>query len=189
MEKDNISIIQYESRFENEIIRLANAAFGENYLTAEKLASFLRRIHSFYIAVEGDSLLGYCLFLIEPTDDAAQGLKLDAARLQVMGGQKPVCHTKSMSVIPERRKTGLAKTLFNRCLQEAVGKGAGSAWGMAWKVGEKVPMDSIFRDAGFSVHSELPMAWFDDKDYRCVVCDGPCRCTGVVYYKIFEERE
>ena len=147
--KKNIQIKEYESLFQKQVVELANRSFGKNYLTDRKLQAYIALDPSFFIALSDTGLLGYCLFLSESAELAAQGLKVSAQTLRQLGGERTVCHTKSMSVCEEARGSGLAAELFHTCLTHAASKGAGSAWGTAWKIGEKVPMERIFRGEGF----------------------------------------
>ncbi|MEG1973157.1 MAG: hypothetical protein RR315_08340, partial [Oscillospiraceae bacterium] len=68
-----------------------------------------------------------------------------------------------------------------KCLEA----GYHSAWGSAWKIGDRVAMQKIFDEFEFQSISEIPNIWYDDTGYTCVVCKGRCRCTGVIFVKSF----
>lgn len=180
-------IVPFAASRAAEVTGIANRSFGENYLHTENVLAMAGQDGPFYMALAGREVVGYCAFLHEPAALTAERMKLPpAALLPYAGRDGRVCCTKTMAVVERYRKTGLAEMLFARCLRDSEAAGIASAWGSAWKIGEVVPMDRIFRKHAFAVYATVPDLWYDaDSDYRCNVCGGPCRCTGVIYHRSF----
>jgi GNAT superfamily N-acetyltransferase len=173
------------------VVALGNLAFGDGYFDLPKIKDILNNGAPFYTAYgETGDLIGYCCSLYLPMREAERHMKLPenafAGRLEP---ETPVCFMKSMAIAEEYKGKGLADRLFASCLADAVTDGLRFACSSAWKIGDSVPMRRIFQSHGFVVHSEIPMLWFDDKDYTCVVCKGSCRCSGVIYYKFLNGKD
>lgn len=182
-------IAPFSEAWTTGVVQVANREFGDHYFHAEGVRD-MAADGAFYVALSGREVVGYCVFLHEPAAVTAGRMGLPPADLLPHAGRDGrVCCTKSMAVLAPYKGTGLAEALFARCLEDSEAAGMASAWGSAWKIGEKVPMDTIFRKHGFSVYTEIPLIWYRDKAYRCNICGGPCRCTGVIYSRYWENKE
>ncbi|GHU81891.1 hypothetical protein FACS1894191_8800 [Clostridia bacterium] len=181
---EKIDIFPYAPRYFDEVLKLANEAFGENYMTSRQLSVFVGSESSFYIAESDGRLAGYCIFIHETPGETAKHMDR-VIRLfpKACEPDTKVCYTKSMAIAGEYKSKGIAKKLFGRCLAESVAAGMQIAWGSAWKIGEIVPMKPIFDNEGFSAIGEVPLAWYDNEEYMCLHCGGRCKCGAVIYYK------
>ena len=181
---ENPVFLPYNDIFEQDVIRIANEGFGEGYMGTQKIKSLAADSGPFYVASISGKAVGYCCFQYLSASACAQSLKLpEALLLEHAGARGNVCLTRTMAVMDLYRKSGIAYELFSLCLKDAQAAGLPSAWGGAWKIGEEIPMQRIFLANGFSCHGEVPLIWYEESDYRCSFCNGPCRCTGVIYYK------
>jgi ribosomal protein S18 acetylase RimI-like enzyme len=171
-----------------EVLALANAAFGENYLTREKCESVLESMDGgTYLAArdEEDILIGYIFFVYEDAARLAEKFCMGASELLPYADRRGrVCHTWSMAVIPEARNGAAADMLFSSALKQIADDGLRSAWGSAWEVNGRVRMDKIFRRYGFAPQCRREMLWYDDESYICVKCGGRCRCPAVIYANV-----
>ena len=180
----DVAIIPYNQRHLHDVLTLANDAFGENYLTVERISFLAARKGSFFVLQQGEKITGYCVFVYEAMQDTIKHI----AGLQDLlpGDYRPdklVCYMKSMAIAKDVKGTGAARALFGTALAKSVADGVPMAWGSAWKIGETVPMHKIFDGFGFGVAGEVPMAWYNDENYSCVYCGGRCRCDAVIYYR------
>ena len=177
-------IRKFTYEFIDKVIELANFSFGKNYITKNKLNQLIEQKNVFYIAYQNDELLGYCIFLEEDIKELSEHVKLEIDELSKLHlDKKQLCYMKSMAVKKECRGTDLAKNLFDICYNEIVNQGFDFAIGTAWKINDKVPMSKIFEAQGFEVYKEMPLIWYNDKEYVCNVCNGRCQCSGLIYYK------
>ncbi|MCL2057402.1 MAG: GNAT family N-acetyltransferase [Oscillospiraceae bacterium] len=182
--------LPYNDIFEQDVIRIANEGFGEGYMGTRKIRSLAADSGPFYVASISGEVAGYCCFQYVSAIECAKSLKLpESLLLEHAGGCGNVCLTRTMAVADSHRKSGIAYELFSLCLEDARAAGLASAWGGAWKIGEEIPMRRIFLANGFSCYGEVPMIWYDESDYICSYCNGPCRCTGVIYYKTLGRAE
>ncbi|MCL2033116.1 MAG: hypothetical protein FWG94_00125 [Oscillospiraceae bacterium] len=182
--------LSYNEMFEQDVIRIANEGFGEGYMGIRKIKSLAADEGPFYIASVSGKAVGYCCFQYVSAQACAESLKLpEAVLLENAGAAGNVCLTRTMSVTNLYRKSGIADKLFSLCLNDAVNAGLPSAWGGAWKIGAKIPMRRIFLANRFRCYGEVPLIWYEESGYRCSVCNGPCRCTGVIYYKLLKKRD
>ena len=180
-----IKLCSYDAEVCHQVESLANAVLGSGYADEKKIRRWFDDQLSFYCALDdsGD-VCGFCVFLISDFDKISKHMNLPAElNEQYRKTARKVCYAKSIAIDANARGMGLANRLFSCCLADSVSSGADTAFGSAWKNGEELPMHKILIDSGFAPIVEIPDAWFDDEDYICSVCNGRCRCTGVVYYK------
>jgi predicted GNAT family acetyltransferase len=177
----------YSEIYKKDVIRIADEGFGENYMNEQKLKSLIDSDGSFFIASVLDEVVGYCSFMHVSVKECAEFLKLPETLLnEYASSDNRVCLTRTMSVTDSYRGNGIADELFYLCLKDAEEAGLKSAWGGAWKAGDKIPMERIFLSNGFTYYDEIPMIWYDEEDHICHVCNGRCRCTGVIYRKLMK---
>ncbi|MDR3239434.1 MAG: hypothetical protein LBT44_05045 [Clostridiales bacterium] len=188
--KLDFDVKRYDGQYADALVALANRSFGQNYLSESRLSQMASQDGVFLTAEIDGSLAGYCVFLYVRAYTASKFLKIPYDIMaRYAGGDGRICYMKSMAVERSFRRTGLSDQLFAGCLGDAEISGIVSAWGSAWKQGDKVPMDRIMKNNGFSVYTEIPNFWADDKDTICPACEGPCRCAAVIYYQIFAGRD
>ncbi|MCL2081993.1 MAG: N-acetyltransferase [Oscillospiraceae bacterium] len=179
------AIVPYDTAFARDVALIANKSFGEGYMNEDRLKEVTGGQGSFYSSVTDGKISGYCFFQYITADLCASKIKLPKETfVQNSSSDGMVCYTKTMAVDESLRGRGVADDLFEACLNKAVSDGLFSAWGSAWRLGNIVPMNRIFLKNGFCVHSEVPYIWYDDKQYKCIVCGGRCKCTGVIYRKL-----
>ncbi|MCL2055768.1 MAG: GNAT family N-acetyltransferase [Oscillospiraceae bacterium] len=187
---ENPVFLPYNEDFEQDVMRIANDGFGEGYMGTRKIKSLAAGGGPFYVASVSGNIVGYCCFQYISAAECAKSLKLpEGLLLEYSGGCGNVCLTRTMAITDSYRKSGIASELFSLCLNDARDAGMPSAWGGAWKIGDEIPMRRIFLANGFSCYGEIPMIWYEETDYKCSVCNGPCRCTGVIYYKALGRAE
>ena len=180
-----IKLCYYDAEICYQVERLANTILGEGYVDERKIRRWFDNQISFYCALDNTGeVCGFCVFLINDFDKISSLMKLPAELAeQYRKTTRKVCYAKSIAIDTKARGIGIANRLFSSCLADSVSLGADSAFGCAWKNGDELPMHKILIDSGFAPIAEIPDAWFDDMEYICSVCNGRCRCTGVVYYK------
>ncbi|MDR2570383.1 MAG: GNAT family N-acetyltransferase [Oscillospiraceae bacterium] len=175
----------YEEIHKKDVMRIADEGFGEAYMTEEKIKSLVENEGSFYVACVLNEVIGYCNFIYVSAEECAEFLELPKTLLKEHANNDgKVCLTRTMAVDASHRGDGIADKLFSLCLKDAEKTGLQSAWGGAWKAGDKIPMERIFLSNGFIQYDEIPMLWYSEEDYICHVCNGRCECTGVIYQKL-----
>lgn len=185
----NVAYKKFSPEYLDEVLKIANARFGENYYTKENFMETLNKSEGMCIvAIEKktNEVLGYCIFYGEKLEEAEKHFKLSQEELSnISGGDEKICHTKSMAIKKKCEKAGIGSTLFEKTLEEAQKLGYKTALCPAWEINGQVPVANILDKNDFVYHSTVGDLWKDDENYKCVVCNGPCRCNAAIYYKKF----
>lgn len=187
---DNSEIIfsNFDLKYIDQLVETSNNTFGSNYIDKDSILKYVgdsSEMCTMAIDKNYDKLVGCCLFYEETIADAAKRFKMLEEEIHRYAGKADtICHTKQIWVLPEFKSTGLASRIFEKTLAKAKKIGLKTVLSPAWKRGDEyIPAEGILLKQGFERIKTIPMLWFDDKDYVCVECDGPCRCDGVIYYK------
>lgn len=185
-EKDVI-IMDYSPEFGDQYVEFANETFGKNYISKDELLTHVNRENEICtIAVEEktNKLVGFCIFYEETPEETMKNFQLSQDEFDKLCEKgKNICHVKSISIKEDHKKTGLSFELFERNVAKAKKLGFSVALVGAWKRGDYVPAKKLLVNHGFLKLKTVPYLWYDDKNYNCVDCNGPCKCDGVVYYK------
>ena len=183
-----VQYVDFDERHLDGMLDIAIDRFGENYIDRDKILHFVNKDEAMCsIAVEKDTkdVLGYCLFFEENMDRASKDFKIPKEEMiAVTGSDSSLCHTKSMALKRGSERKGLGYNLFNRTLDKAQKIGYKVAWCPAWKRGDDMPVEKVLLRSGFNYFKTVHRIWEDDKTYRCIDCNGPCKCDAAVYYKI-----
>lgn len=132
-----------------------------------------------------DEVLGYCIFFEESLKKAEKHFKIPVEELiSVTGSGESICHTKSIALRGNCEKAGIGTELFKQTLDKAQKLGYKVAWCPAWIRENYVPVGNVLKRNDFTYYKTVGNLWEDDKDYKCIVCSGPCKCNAAVYYKI-----
>ncbi len=187
-EKNNeVAYLDFSRYFLNDMIKIADSRFGENYIKEKEILKNVETENEMCkLAVNkiNGRLLGYCLFYDEDINTAEKTFKIPKEELiQVSGSSDNICHLKSLAISKDVEKSGIGQNLFGSCLEKAENLDFSAGWCPAWKRGNYVPAARILNLYGFKPYKTVSNLWFDDKEYKCIECKGPCVCECDVYFK------
>ena len=169
------------------MVELANLRFGDNYINTEDLLSYItERGGVCTLAVdEEDKLLGFCLFYGETFKNISEQLKISKEEmLSVIKENCNLCVAKSIVLAESAQGMGIADNLLKINLEKAKNKGYDYVFAAAWdKGGGDVPAKNVSVKNGFKFLKTSSMVWINYKNYKCVICNGPCRCNAEIYYR------
>ena len=116
----------------------------------------------------------------------AKEFKLNKYEIKrIVGNDERICVAKSLVLQKDSEKAGLATELTRRGLEKAKRMGFYSCWSPLWiRKDGAVPAEHVIKRNGFTFYKVVHMLWVDDKDYKCLDCNGPCKCDAAIYYKI-----
>lgn len=184
----NIEYKNFSSEYLDEIINIANARFGANYYTKDSFMENLKSSKGMCtVAIDKDSneVLGYCIFFEESIENAEKYFKVSKEELINVGNSRePICHAKSLAIKEKCENIGIGTKLFELTLDKAKNLGYKTAWCSAWLKGDDIPAKDILDKSGFIYYKTVSGLWKNNNKYRCIVCNGPCRCKDAIYYKI-----
>lgn len=172
-----------DNDFEN-IKQLCDLRYGTGYFTEKTMMSFMKCPDLFKIAEENGRFVGFAAFIATEKEKIAESMKLDIGEVMRISGEKPAVIYKSHAIKAEYEKMGLPVAMTSMLLEEGKRLGYGSVFASAWKYGEIIPMEKTFKKLDFIPLEIRENLWYDDENYRCIVCGGRCRCEAMLYYRV-----
>lgn len=182
-------LIDFSPLYLNDIIDLAKKRLGDGYSNSEELQRYANRpsnIFKLIIDAANGNLVGFFKMHGTNVSGLAKEFKLTPDEIRnVVGGNESICVAKSLVLQKECEKAGLATNLVRDTLEEAKQKGFYSCWSPLWvRKDGSIPAKKIMDRNDFKYYKNSHMVWVDDKEYKCIDCEGPCKCDAAVYYKI-----
>ena len=184
-----IRFIDFLPQFSKEMVEIGNERFGNNYTNENKLRKYAEKennICKLAIDIKNEKLLGF--FLMHGTDISglAKEFKLTAEEIKnFIGNNEKICVAKSLVLQKNSEKGGIATELVREGIEKAKKMGFYSSWSPLWiRKDGSIPAKKVIERNGFLFYKNAHMLWVDDEDYRCVDCNGPCKCDAAIYYKI-----
>lgn len=170
------------------IIDIGIKSFGENYITKEEILKYVNKDNEMCtLAIDKNTneILGYCLFFEENMDKAEKDFHIPKTDLiSITGSDSSICHAKSIAIRKTCESRGIGFNLFDKTINKAKNLGYKVAWCPAWKRGDFIPVEKVLLKSGFTYFKTVSNIWEKDKNYKCVDCNGPCKCDAAIYYKL-----
>ena len=184
-----VKYIDFLPRYLGQMVELGEERFGEKYTNEDKLRAYIEKkdnICKLAVDAENDRLIGFFLMHGVSLEDLAREFKLTTREIiDVIGANKKICVAKSLVLQKDAEKSGIATELAQKGLKKAKIKGFYSCWSPLWiRKDGAIPAQHVIERIGFIFYKIVHMLWVDDKNYRCLDCNGPCKCDASVYYKI-----
>lgn len=184
-----IKFIDFSSQYLKEMVKLGNERFGNNYTNENKLRKYAENennICKLAIDTKEDKLIGF--FLMHGTNISGLSkefkLKIDEIN-KFIGDNEKICVAKSLALQKNSEKGGIATELVRESLETAKRMGFYSSWSPLWiRKDGSIPAKNVIERNGYLFYKNVHMLWVDDKNYKCIDCDGPCKCDAAIYYKI-----
>lgn len=186
----NVEYIDFSPQYLDEMVKLGEKRFGEMYTNKDKLLSYVTNKNNICkLAIDKDEnrLLGFFLTHASSIKGVSEEFKLSEEELKnVVGGHNNLCVARSLVLQQDAEKAGLATELVKKGMQKAKDMGFHSAWSPLWiRKDGSIPAKKVIERNNFKFSNIIThMLWFDDKDYKCLDCHGPCKCDAAIYYKI-----
>ena len=174
-----------------DVIQLANAVHGENYLDTDILLAMYQQgikngINASFIAVDvNEKLVGYRISFAagqwQPDKWCSEALWPVALN--------NMAYFKSVSVDPAARGKGVASALLNRSIQALQAQGATAGVAHIWRESPGNAAERYFSHAGGTVLNVHPNRWqhLSAQGYICPRCGTLCCCSAAEMVLMFEE--
>lgn len=162
---------------------LCDLRYGTGYMTREVYAHWMEHPDMIQIALVDGQFAGYSSMLPVTLDEVVTGMKVNRSDAERIAGGRPILYYKSTVVPFEYEGRGHFQALAHAAMATAREQGYGSMFSTAWTYGGYTPLARPFARLGFEHLYRRSMLWYEDKNYTCIVCKGPCRCDAELYYK------
>ena len=175
----------------SDVIQLANAVHGDNYLNTGLLSVMSQQgikngINASFVAVDiNEKLMGYRISFAagQWQPDSWCSEKLWPVALNDMA------YFKSVSVDPSMRGKGIASALLRRSVQALQLQGALAGIAHIWRESPGNAAERYFSQAGAKVLKVHPNRWqhLSAQGYICPCCGSLCCCSAAEMVLMFEE--
>ncbi|MBY5992231.1 GNAT family N-acetyltransferase [Ferrimonas balearica] len=162
------------------VVALGNLVHGDGYLTDEGLRahaakSFHNGINCSFVALEGDTVVGFRLTFAAGHWQPDQWCTPDKWPVS----PDKVCYFKCNTVDEAHRGEGLGAALLRRSIDAARAQGAEAGLAHIWRASPGNSAFLYFSKCGGQLVADHPGKWRQDslEGYDCVICGIPCSCT------------
>lgn len=162
---------------------LCDLRYGDGYIDRQTYEQWMGHPELMNVALVEGEFAGFSVFVPAGIEDLATHMGMPREDVAHIAGDKPALIYKSAAVPFQFEKRGIMQELLGNALEKLPALGYGSAFGSAWMYDGKIPMSRLFDYFGFRQLYTRKMLWYHDKNYRCVVCGGRCKCDAMIYYK------
>lgn len=163
---------------------LCDLRYGTGYMTREVYAHWMEHPDMIQIALVDGQFAGYSSMMPVTLDEVMAKMKVERSDVERIAGGKPILYYKSTVVPFEYEGRGHFQALAHAAMATAREQDYGSMFSTAWTYGGYTPLARPFVRLGFEHLYRRSMLWYEDKNYTCIVCKGPCKCDAEIYYKI-----
>lgn len=129
--------------------------------------------------VDGKAVAMISMTPEEPTS-LANAVKMDLDELLKDAAGRPVIHFRTALCDEEHDHAGLTKRLLEIVINNAKVLGYGVIISPTWKYHGKAPALRLQTDLGFVDIGEKHLLWVEQKKYKCIICNGPCKCDAIL---------
>ncbi|GAB4251113.1 MAG: hypothetical protein Kow0079_04870 [Vicingaceae bacterium] len=170
-------IISYSEIYKNDIIQLADKAFGIDFINHDFIHQNAENIH--ICTNNNHELTGFTIEEKFPLSDFKQTFRLNFPDY----GIKDIKILKTIAVDNKYRKKGFGKKLIKSFIDRNRNNFLASP---VWLYPQQ-NLNIILDKFGFEPVKFLPNYWYDDsikKQYKCKICNHPpCCCAAILFLK------
>ncbi len=163
------------------INRLCDLRFGKGYLSVGEFSNWLKNPDLFLVLEYKGDFVGYVCFVPATPEQIASYMKLPLESVLEVSSDPYVIHCRSTALFESYEHMGFMKRLWDVILENTKKHGYKAAFGPAWEYNNFVPMDRLLSGLGFEKIAKKENLWYDDENYTCIICNGRCSCSAVIY--------
>ena len=187
---DTYSIVDATRTHAPQIIAIANQQLGEGFLPTGELLAMLdaRDIYICKTAVDGPTVLGFCLCRLISADELSNYLGVDHALLpRFVDVANKIGVIKTIATVQAVQGHGVGFKLAHAADKALLDAGVGAVLSPAWCNKDHINSDGVLRSIGLQPGALIPNFWATDSvanNYMCPACGTPpCHCTMMLYSK------
>jgi ribosomal protein S18 acetylase RimI-like enzyme len=167
----------------NQLLLLANQAFGENFITQQELETYINHPNKYlFVTTISDEIAGFI------TAEICNKNELQNNLLQPIDLPKNTTNIgwiKQVAVHPNYFRKGIANKLLKTTIT-TLKPFCDTLFCISWKKGEQTPMSNLLLKINFSLHQTIPNYWYTDsltQQYSCSICGSPpCKCSAELFF-------
>lgn len=173
----------------DEIEQLCDLRYGRGYMTRALYSHWMEHPEMIQIALVDGRFAGCTGMYPVTPEEVVRKLAVVPADVARIAGGRPILYYNTTVVRQEYDGRGYSQAMIRSAVQIARDQGFGSIFGSAWIYDNATPIARTVKRMGFQPLYRRKMLWYDDKNYTCIICKGPCRCDAEIYYKKLWEDE
>lgn len=176
-------VVKGSLEYYDTIQQLCDLRYGTGYIDRAVYEKWMEHPELMSIALIDGEFAGFSVFVPATVEELMTHMDMPREDVVRIAGDRPALIYKSAAVPFRFEKRGIMQLLLGSALEELPGLGYGSIFGSAWVYDGRTPMGRLFDHFGFRQLYGRKMLWYHDKNYRCVVCGGQCKCDAMIYCK------
>lgn len=188
----NIQIVDLETKYIPEIIRIGDQQIGEQFLESEILENCIHKKDKFIgkvaIDLTRNKIAGFIVSFVIEKEELSNIYKKGVEQIpRSLTYANEYGVLKSVAVNEEYKGQSIGTRLVSVTLEEFKKLNITTVFSSAWKSEKGTNMKGIFDSLDFKEVYEIKDYWKEDsleKQYKCPVCGNPpCRCSAIIYSK------
>ncbi|MCB9359725.1 MAG: GNAT family N-acetyltransferase [Flavobacteriales bacterium] len=162
----------------NQLLLIANTAFGENFITKTELESYINHPNKYlFVAFTNDKIAG---FITAEVCNKAELLSNLLQQINLPHQTITVGWIKQVVVTPNNFRKGIANKLLE-VVTITLKTVCDTLFCISWKKGVVTPMSKLLEKNQFKLLQIAPNYWNNDsllQQYSCNICGNPpCKCS------------
>jgi len=166
-----------------QIKELYELRFGEGYVDEEEFARWMEHPEFIQIILAEGEFAGAAVLLPASTAEIAVKMGMTEQEVLDITGGRPAIIYKCTALWPRFEKRGINHVVAADGLRRAEAGGYCAIFSTAWVYHNSVPARHVFEHLGYTKLYRRKMLWYNNENYKCVICGGRCVCDAEVYYK------
>ena len=166
------------------LIEMFDENLGEGYMTEQEIRDHIcGEKELFFAARRSDgTLCGILLFGEEDSKTLSEQTKIPEDELLKMANGKKLLKCRSICIAKDCQGCGVGNQLLKGALQVIRESGEyGLITSLLWEYNGKAPSKKLHEENGYQFVHKLIMPWYHLENYKCIICNGRCRCDGLQY--------
>lgn len=165
----------------NAIIKLCDERFGTGYIDRNEYNRWLKYPELFLALDYDNDFVGYVCILPSTPESVSADMQLPLDEIKAECAGKKIVRCRSAVLRTEYENMGFMRMLWQKVFDNAKKLGYNISYCPAWKYNGFVPMDHLLTKLGFEAIAEKQMLWYNEENYKCVICGGKCKCPAIIY--------
>ena len=164
---------------------ICDGRFGDGYISEEEFASWVQNPDFCKVADYNGTVVGIAYLMPESAEALAKAMKLDVDYVNTVARGKPVIHSRCAALDEAYENRGIMLIMHREIYDNIAAQGFGAVFAPAWTYNGYTPMAKMLEKYEFEFVGVRENLWYDMDGYKCIICNGRCRCNAAIYQKKF----
>jgi len=160
---------------------LCNRRFGTGYLDYKDFLDKIKFPRLNLVAEDKGKAVAMVSMIPTEAHKLAEFMQMDEQELLKDAAGRKMIRYKTAVCDEDYEGKGIIHFLTGEIIRNVKEDNFGVILASVWKYNGKAPASRLLRSFEFKDLGERHMMWYNQKDYECVVCNGPCKCDAELF--------